>query len=196
MIHCSILHYLVECLVTNTFAYITITKNQYNISILAQDDQQMYMKISNALSAPTSKNKRNTKASNFLSIINAIVTFQNHREPDKWKRCLITGIVKFEDGIAININRFKSLVHKCKTSINSSLRMLGYANSKVKPDNCKELLAAIPSLANNKYELRNWSIRIKQKKQTGSSSSQSIPELDLIDENMQFFLNDDDDDIF
>ena len=153
----------------------------------------MYNKISNALSVPTSKNKRNTKLSSFLNIINAVDTFQNYRQLDKWKRCLITGIVKFDSGIAININRFKSLVHKCKTSINTSLRMLGYTNSKVKPDNCKELLTAFPLLANNKYELKNWSIRIKQKTQTSTSISQSIPELDLIDENMQFYLNEEDD---
>ena len=126
---------------------------------LSEEDQQMYIKMSKALAEPTSKNKRNTKVSDFENILEAIDIYINHEPLDKWKRCLATGVFMFEGGIAVNNRRLKILVHKCKTSINTSLKGLGYTMITCTSAECQELLTAIPFLANNQHELRQWTVR-------------------------------------
>ena len=135
---------------------------------LSEEDQQMYIKMSKALAEPTLKNKRNTKFSDFENILEAINIYINHEQFDKWKRCLATGVFIFEDGIAVNNKRLKVLVHRCKTSINTSLKGLGYTIIKCTSAECQELLTAIPFLANNQHELRQWTIRYKQKKNSST----------------------------
>ena len=127
--------------------------------ILSADDQSTYMKISNALGAPTLKNKRNTKIDSFADAIEAIDIFQNHCEDDKWRRYLVCGLFKFDGGIAVNINQLKKLVRKCKTSINTSLKGMGYTIISGKSSECPELLQAIPCLRGNSAELRQWTVR-------------------------------------
>ena len=134
----------------------------YFWELLSTDDQEMYSKISNALGAPTLKNKRNTKINDFSDALEAIEIYQNHDKSDKWRRCLVSGLVLFDGGIAVNIKQFRKLVRKCKTSINTSLKGMGYTIISGKATECEELLEAIPCLRGNTAELRQWTVRYKE----------------------------------
>lgn len=134
----------------------------YFWELLSSDDQDMYSKISNALGAPTLKNKRNTKINDFSDALEAIEIYQNHEKSDKWRRCLVSGLVLFDGGIAVNIKQFKKLVRKCKTSINTSLKGMGYTIISGKASECDELLETIPCLRGNTAELRQWTVRYKE----------------------------------
>ena len=160
--------------------------------ILALDDQQTYMKISNALGAPTLKNKRNTKIDTFSDALEAIDIFQNHSEVDKWKRFLVCGVVKFDGGIAVNINQLRKLVRKCKTSINTSLKGMGYTIISGKSSECPELLRAIPCLRGNSAELRQWTIRYLEKDDQSQGSMNSENDSFITPPEMVFDNGDDD----
>ena len=132
--------------------------------------------MSKTLAAPTSKNKRNTKISDFENILEAIDIFQNHEPNEKWKRCLATGVFKFNGGIAVNNKQLKILVHRCKTSINTSLKGLGYTIINCSSNECHELLDAIPFLATNQHELRQWTIRYKAQSNEINQAKKKSPD--------------------
>lgn len=129
--------------------------------LLNDADRQTYERIRAALTAPSNKNKKNKRADEFRDILEAIYLFENHDDVDKWKRCLVCGVFKFEGGIAVNISALKRLVFKCKSSINGSLKAIGYPNVKYKSSQCEELLQGIPYLKGNTVELRQWTVRFQ-----------------------------------
>lgn len=137
------------------------SKHPNHWDLLNEDDKEIYRQISAALSAPTSKNKRNKKIDDFTEVIVAIERFENTDEKDRWKRCLVCGVCQLSNGIAVNITQLKRLVFKCKSSINGSLKGMGYDTVVSKTSACEELLEAIPYLRNNTTELRQWTVRLR-----------------------------------
>ena len=117
----------------------------------------------NAIQAPTTQSKRNKRLTEFEDIIDAIEVFENHEEIEKWKRYLVCGLYRFENGIAVNISTLKQLIHRCKSSINGSLKDIGYVKVINKAGTCAELIQAIPYLQKKANELRQWTIRYKLK---------------------------------
>jgi hypothetical protein len=132
-----------------------------HFDLLNADDQWVYEHISATLSAPSSKNKRNKRMDDFRDILDAIELFENADKANKWKRCLVCGICRIPHGIAVNVSQLKKLICKCKSSINGSLRGLGYGVVLPKTASCKDLLEAIPTLRVNAMELRKWTVRMK-----------------------------------
>jgi hypothetical protein len=95
----------------------------------------------------------------FRAVIDAIEVFQNADSEDKWKRCLVCGICRLPNGIAVNTTRLRRLVFKCRSSINGSLRGLGYGLIVTDPSAIEELLNEIPYLREDSAEFRRWRIR-------------------------------------
>ncbi|KAK8891662.1 hypothetical protein M9Y10_028882 [Tritrichomonas musculus] len=125
--------------------------------LLNSDDQHIYREMHQAITAPLSK--KTCRVDDFQEILDAINLFENINDDDKWKRCLVCGIFKVNDMIAVNICQLKSLIVKCKSSINGSLKKIGYGNI-VKKSNVYELLfESIPYLKTNPSELRKWTMR-------------------------------------
>jgi hypothetical protein len=131
-------------------------------ALLNNNDREVFLRITSALSAPSSRNKRNTRMNEFEEIVEAIDLFENTDQDDKWKRCLACGIVKLTAGIAVNTNQLRHLVFKCRSSINGSLKGLGYDSIVTKPEATEELLDLIPALRALPAELKQWTIRARQ----------------------------------
>jgi hypothetical protein len=128
-------------------------------TLISDDDKAVYRRISAALSAPTSRNKRNRRIEDFQAILDALEVFENSDTDDKWKRCLVCGICRLPGGIAVNTTQLKHLVFKCKSSINGALKGLGYDLIITEPAASEKLLQEIPYLRDNPAELRRWTIR-------------------------------------
>jgi hypothetical protein len=127
---------------------------------LTNDDKDVYRRINVALAAPTSRNKRNKRVDDFREILDAIELFEDSDVDDRWKRCLVCGICKLPNGIAVNTTQLKKLVFKCKSSINGSLKRLGWDTIVSKPNAYEELLNQIPYLRDHPTEVRQWTIRV------------------------------------
>jgi hypothetical protein len=147
--------------------------------LLNDTDKSIYLHLSAALSAPSSRNKRNKRADDFQQILEAIELFENWNEPDKWKRCLVCGICRIPNGIAVHTAQLKKLISKCKSSINGSLKCLGYDIVLPKASSCQELLNAIPQLQDHHGELRKWTIRMFGKGDSMWQSPEFVPEIEL-----------------
>jgi hypothetical protein len=128
--------------------------------LLNEADKGIYLRMSAALSAPSCRNKRNKRIDDFQGILDAIEVFENSNQSDKWKRCLVCGVCRIANGIAVNIAQLKKLIFKCKSSINGSLKGLGYEIVVSKTSSCTELLNTIPHLRLNSSEQRQWTVRM------------------------------------
>ena len=132
-----------------------------HFDLLSELDKETYNRLSEALSQPTTRNRKNNRVNDFQEIIDALFLYINHDEADKWKRSLVCGLYPINGGIAVNISSLKKLIMKCKSSINGSFKAIGYPSVTTKSSYCDELLEGIPFLKNNFVELRQWSIRFK-----------------------------------
>lgn len=127
--------------------------------LLDAEDQEVYQRLNAALSAPVTKSKRNKRINDFRDIVDAIDLFENSDETNKWKRCLVCGVCKLQGGIAVNIAQLKRLICKCKSSINGSLKGLGFDKVISKGVEFDELLHIIPYLKDSPGDLRQWTLR-------------------------------------
>jgi hypothetical protein len=143
--------------------------------LLSDVDKAVYRRISAALCAPSSRSKRNKRIDDFQEILEAIELFIDSDDVDKWKRCLVCGICRIPSGIALNIAQLKKLVFKCKSSINGSLKGLGYDVVLAKTASCTELFDALPQLRMNPGELRQWTVRLRSKPEEQPSSEITPP---------------------
>jgi hypothetical protein len=135
------------------------TPNHWDL--LSESDKEIYLRIAAALSAPALHSKGNKCADNFKEILDAIEVFENSNESDKWKRCLVCGVRKIQDGIVVNLTQLKKLVLKCKSSINRSLHSLGYQIVMFKRSTCTDLLDDLFEHHASPADLRQWTVRMK-----------------------------------
>jgi hypothetical protein len=143
--------------------------------LLSEADKGVYLRISAALSAPSCRNKRNKRIDDFKEILDAIEVFENSNQSDKWKRCLVCGVCRIPNGIAVNITQLKKLVFKCKSSINGSLKGLGYEIVVSRTSSCTELLDTIPHLRMDTTELRQWTVRMMSGFALPDSPPETVP---------------------
>jgi hypothetical protein len=137
----------------------TLSRPQY-WDLLNYNDQQLYLQISAALSAPSSRNKRGKRIADFREVLEALVLFECSDEEEKWKKCLVCGVCLIPPGIAVNTTQLKHLVLKCKSTLNGSLKALGFDKIITKPWAYEWLMERIPYLRGKPRDLRQWTIRI------------------------------------
>lgn len=131
-----------------------------HFELLSEEDKETYLRLQRQFNAPEAKTRRNKRVDDFTNIIETLLEYANKSEEDKWKRLLVIGIIKFEGGIAVNISQLKKLVHKCKSSINGSLKRMGYEIVALKAEiGSSQLCEDIPYFLNHQRELRRWTIR-------------------------------------
>ena len=127
---------------------------------LNQQDLQNYLEIRQFFYKETKKSAKGERLDVFAVNIKRIKQYiDNGVKEDKWKRNIVCGIVFLQNSLAINIQQLRTLLGKCKSSINGSLQQLGYAALPQGMQNDKELLETIPFLASERGEAKKWTIR-------------------------------------
>jgi hypothetical protein len=129
-------------------------------NLLSNEDKAVYEHIRTALSAPISRNRRGQRLAEFSEILEALQIFVCADADSKWKRCLVCGFCILPQAIAVNTTQLKRLIFKCKSTINGSLKRLGFDIIITHSWAYDGLAEQIPYLRNNSSELRQWTIRI------------------------------------
>jgi hypothetical protein len=73
-------------------------------------------------------------------------------------RCVLVGIAFSGPFVCVRIHQLKSVLGRCKSSINGSFQQLGYASIKTKA-NCY-LLNILPFLIQDASAMRQWTVRV------------------------------------
>jgi hypothetical protein len=163
----------------------------HNWELLSTSDQGIYRQLHQALSAPSNRDRRNKRVDDFKEILEAIELFENVDDDDRWKRCLVCGIFTFPGGIAVNIQQLKALIVRCKSSINGSLKRLGYTKVASKMEGCEPLFETIPFLRTHGSELRKWTLRyFVERKAPGSPTMDASFESPDVAEEAEFVESD------
>lgn len=136
-------------------------ENVEHIKSLDGKDMEEYIKLKESLNYGN-RNKRGKGLHTFEEQLASIRSFVERGGDNSWKRSLVCGICWIDNDIGINIQQFKTLLGKCKSSINSCLLKLGYSKSRDNGGVNKFIVEKIPSLRSDP-ELRRWTIRIRSK---------------------------------
>lgn len=152
----------------------------HHLELLSPKDKEVYSLIYQIIASPSNRNKRNKRYDDFANILEALKTFiiqDEDSSADEWKRSLVCGVCFLKDGIAVNTAQLKKLTNKCKSTINGSLKGMGYEVLNLNDEKSsqeKELLEKIPFLSNNLSDLRKWTVR-KQFIQSSAINSDITP---------------------
>jgi hypothetical protein len=129
--------------------------------VLAAEDQRALAEIRAGLLVPTLKNKRNTRLSELRKVMDTLRSFQARSEEDTWKRYLVSGFCEVGNALAVNVSQLHKVIYKCRSSVNGSLRRMGYSVEVKTAEVYEELFRAIPLLRHSRNEVRQWTIRMK-----------------------------------
>jgi hypothetical protein len=131
-----------------------------NLSVLSSDDRADYLALQAQFLADPGKTKNGERVESFTDRLEKIRHYVEFRIEDSWKRSLVCGVFFLQNGLALNIQRLRFLLGRCKSAINGSLQVLGYEVEPVSP-NCgnQDFLMRIPSFIRTGHELKKWTIR-------------------------------------
>lgn len=125
--------------------------------LLSDEDKEEYRRMKKEFIS-NSSNRHGVTLSNDL---NRIQSF-NERNKENWEiRSIVSGVYfdPKQQYICVNTGQLKSLLGRCKSSINNSFQFLGYSSAKNKIK--QTVSSALPSLAHDASLLRQWTMRCK-----------------------------------
>ena len=127
--------------------------------LLSDMDKYQYSSMRVNISSDKFKNQRNKRIENCKDIMLAIKAFCLQGNNDDWKRCLVCGMFWHPDGIGINTHQLRTLIFKCKSSINGSLQKLGFDDTLGRTETANAIVRMFPILKDRTSEIRQWTIR-------------------------------------
>ena len=140
-----------------------------HFEILSEVDQFKYKALQRELvQLCIQRSKKNRKVQDLEEFVQRIHDFciQGDEINDK-KRCFICGIYWIDSGIcntiALNIDYLQILVRKCRSSLNTTFRTMGYKVTEARCDANTFFKQIIPDIQLSRHEERLWSFRTNSK---------------------------------
>ena len=144
------------------------------LRMLNLEDQNEFDRIKGALSGKNFHYQYNKGLDSFIEGFQKIKTFCTKGDADDWKRCLVCGVCFMQDSIAVNTKRLEQVFSKSKSTINQSLKKLGYDGCSKMKQNYTTLFRYIPHLKLDYTEQRQWSIRKYSNTQSNLETTNDI----------------------
>jgi hypothetical protein len=137
--------------------------------LLADSDKQQYSLLKQLFAdksrVPSPLGEGRLEA--FESIIETIHHFAERGNDTDWRRFLVCGLCWMGNAIGINTRQLGILLSRCKSSINGSLKQIGYVPHSGQGDSWKAFFFHIPCLRGRIAECRQWTIRYKSPPSVG-----------------------------
>ena len=133
-----------------------------HFEILSSDDQERYLRLQKDTLNDGKRSPKYAKTKLLEDNLEKIHKFCIRNDEDDIKRCLVCGILWVDEGLCVNVIQLQKLVGKCKSSINTSFRNLGYELTLSRCDSSdplKKVFAPIQDLT----QMRQWTIRTNPK---------------------------------
>lgn len=138
-------------------------KNEFvpdNASLLSNQDLENYRKLRQAFFSESGKSKKGERLDLLTQKLDKIRLFINNGNPECWRRSVVCGIFFLKNSLAINIQALRTLLGKCKSSINGSLQQLGYIAQPQTLDFENELAQQVPPSMRSYCDLKKWTMRV------------------------------------
>ncbi|OHS99668.1 hypothetical protein TRFO_08300 [Tritrichomonas foetus] len=156
-----------------------------DLSILTAKDRVLYMQMKVILQTHLNKNHRNHRVEKFQEVLNIVKAFCVRNDSHDWRRFLVCGICWIDSNVGISIRRFSKLLNRCKSSVNGSLQKIGYKSLQGHVDGM-EIIKKIPYLKDNPQELREWTVRVRNEKNTNINSKRLLLPIPIIKQTTAF----------
>jgi hypothetical protein len=125
---------------------------------LNEEDRTKYLELRSGISFGQ-PNLRNGGLFSFVEVLNVIRQYVIRGEPDDQIRCVACGVCWLPGGIAYSVGQLSLLTGKCKSSINGSLKKIGYSSKLVRGEGTVTLASYLPFLREHPVEHRKWTVR-------------------------------------
>ena len=155
-------------------------KNEFipdNANILSEKDLDEYQNMRRCFFSDSSKSKKGERLELLNKRLNHIKSFIEKPDGNEWKRGIVCGIFFLKNSLAINIQALRTLLGKCKSSINGSLQQLGYIARPQTTEFTSELTQKIPLSFRHIAEINKWTMRVRQTPEQTSYQEPFIIEL-------------------
>jgi hypothetical protein len=127
--------------------------------LLSQSEQNDFVSVQSSVRELVDHSARQSQGDYFDLALEKLWGFVDDGNDDtRWKRALVCGIIRSDEGIATNVHQLQEVMRKPKSFINGRLRTRYHSE---RFDHvCAALLAFMPeSVRNNPNEYRHWSFR-------------------------------------
>lgn len=131
--------------------------------LLSERDLICYQEMRQRFFDDSGKSKKGERLDLFITKLDEIRRYIEKGNENDWKRGVVCGIFFLKNSIAINIQSLRTLLGKCKSSINGSLQQLGYVAKPQTTEFQIELNNMIPQTQRHAYELKKWTMRVMEK---------------------------------
>lgn len=129
------------------------------LELLSDVEKQRFNCLIDKLRNNKKEYKKQRKIEMFMNSLDEIRIYCEKNEEDDWIRYLASGICWIGNDIFLNTLRFRNLVSKSKSTINSYFAKLNYDPIAINHENSQPLVEAIPYLKTHYDELRQWTLR-------------------------------------
>ncbi|KAK8884180.1 hypothetical protein M9Y10_043286 [Tritrichomonas musculus] len=127
--------------------------------LLDRIDLEEYLKLRLQNEENVAKSKKGERIDSFNQKLDQIKRYIERDNVNQWKRSLVCGAIFLKDGIFINIQNFKMILSRCKSSINGSFQQMGYNANQCNPMAAQEIKSKIPFFSKSPNELKKWTFR-------------------------------------
>ena len=130
--------------------------------ILTKVDQEKYKDLQKYLAFLLKRrSKRNYKKEDMQEWMERIKSFCIQKDSDDGKRCFVCGIFWTQGGIALNIDSLQKLLPKSRSTVNTTLRILGYKKIfRGTYDPWELFKSMMPDIQIPRKETKRWSLRV------------------------------------
>jgi hypothetical protein len=131
--------------------------------LLTGEDKDKYVQLRHDLERFALRTMREHLPEQFEQIIRQILRYAVRGDDSDWKRSLVCGLAWLgvhggRGAFAISTRHLRTLVGKCKASINAGFQALGYTTTSMSPSHASTFAQVFPFMRHSS-ELRQWTIR-------------------------------------
>ena len=127
--------------------------------LLDRVDLEEYLKLRLQNEENIAKSKKGERIESFNQKLDQIKKYIERDTANQWKRSLVCGAIFLKEGIFINIQNFKMVLSRCKSSINGSFQQMGYNANQCNPAAAQEIKSKIPFFSKSPNDLKKWTFR-------------------------------------
>jgi hypothetical protein len=158
-------------------------------NLLSQDDRTEYIRLRNGFRHGQKISSKDRRVITFRRELTLVIQFLERSRENLEARCVVTGVCFAGGVICVNCRQLKSLLNRCKSSINGSFQQLCYVAVRTKSKARGCVVGVLPSLQNDPVLLKQWTARVVSAEASfcfvSSFSGAGLPEItdaDLLEE--------------